>query len=247
MSGARAGTDPTAVQAAKVGRTRHLPRGSSQGAGATSTLGGYASEIGETTGGPSAGRRPGRWFAIGGLALLGVAGLLLFMIGGPRKQARDSHARQTGDSVGKGPEAASSEAPEPAPRARPTERAADPSVAPAARQRPTDRAEPPAPSVPTAVPGKEGGAGATVVLRITSVPPGASVVESRTGKALGATPFEAAFPRAAVEARLTLQKHGYCSRELTLKLDQDAGLSVTLDKRASTTIPDRVNDARRKL
>ena len=250
MPSARAGTDPIGRQAAPVGGTRHQPSGSSHGAGATSTLGGYASEISEPAGGRSAGR-PRHRFAIGGLALLGVAGLVLFLIGGPRKPALDSHPRQTGDGVAKGQEAASSEASALAPRARPTAQATDPSVAPAARERPPARAEPPEPSVATVVPpkgeGKGGGANATVVVRIASVPPGATVVESSTGKTLGATPFEGTFPRAAVEARLTLRKQGYRSRELTLELDKDAGLSVTLEKRASTTAPDRVNDARRKL
>jgi serine/threonine protein kinase len=229
MSGPRSGSDPNpgpaapnAGPAAPIGRTRHLPSGSSHAAGATSTLGGYASEIGETAGGRLAARSPGRRLAIGALALLGVAGaagLLLFLVGGPRKQGHDSHPLRTGDSPVSG-RAASSEAPTEAPRARPTERAADPKA--------------------------KANANATVVLRIASVPPGAAVVEGSTGKTLGATPFEAAFPRADLEARLTLRKHGYRSRELTLKLDKDAGLSVTLEKRTSTA-PDRADDDRRKL
>ena len=240
MPGANLGTGPSGSRSAHVGGTRHLPSGSGHGAGTKSTLGGTASEIDESASGRLSATRPrlGRRLAGGALALLGVAGavgLVLLLTGGPRKQPRV------------GGQAALGEAPAEAPRAqRPTEGTAAPSVAPSAPERPPVRPQPTkaSPSVATGVAGNGGEASATVVLRIASVPPGATV-ESRTGKALGATPFEGTFARADLEERLTLRKPGYRSRELRLKLDKDAERSVTLERRPSPAV-DRVDD-RRKL
>jgi hypothetical protein len=111
-------------------------------------------------------------------------------------------------------------------------------------ERPPPAEERPAVPPPARKPARE--ERPSVVVRINSTPSGATVLEARTGKTLGETPFEGAFPRDRGEARLVVRKSGYRSKDVTVKLGADADLSVTLDKRRAAE-PEDSGDDRRKL
>jgi serine/threonine-protein kinase len=72
---------------------------------------------------------------------------------------------------------------------------------------------------------------ATVTMTVRSVPPGAEVIDGQTGDLLGSTPFERVFPAGPGTARLLLRMDGFRSKGLSLGLDRDQQISVTMDRR----------------
>jgi serine/threonine-protein kinase len=90
-----------------------------------------------------------------------------------------------------------------------------------------------------------------VTLTIKSVPPGARVFDARTNELLGLTPLRRPFARATDEAQLSLRKDGFRPRRLSVPLDQDREVSLTLDARpaaAPQPQPEQPSDDdRRKL
>jgi serine/threonine-protein kinase len=114
----------------------------------------------------------------------------------------------------------SSRKPRPAPAARPVEVVTPPPSRPAP--------QPPPPPVEKAP--------ATVVISIDSTPAGAEVVDA-SGTVLGNTPFVGRFPAGEGQAKLGLQKEGFRAKHLTLPLERDQTLSVTLEKRPAAPRP----------
>jgi hypothetical protein len=90
---------------------------------------------------------------------------------------------------------------------------------------------------------------------IKSVPAGARVFDARTNELLGMTPLQRPCARAAGEAQrdaqLLIRKDGFRPRRLSVRLDQDREVSLTLEARpaaAPTPQPDPPSDDdRRKL
>jgi hypothetical protein len=95
---------------------------------------------------------------------------------------------------------------------------------------------PPAPAPPTPpapAPEEKDETARTVTLSIDSEPPGAEVTDSQSGEVLGSTPFQGRFPARDGAARLALHKAGFRPKKVTLTLQRDQTLTVTLDKQAA--------------
>ena len=91
--------------------------------------------------------------------------------------------------------------------------------------------------------------GATVTVRIASFPSGALVLDAKSGRIVGETPFEAAMRRGDKERELVLRKPGYHPKSVAIDLNRGSDLRVTLVKRlpAVDRAPDDSDDDRRKL
>jgi serine/threonine-protein kinase len=76
-------------------------------------------------------------------------------------------------------------------------------------------------------------AASTVAVRIVSDPPGAAVIDTRTGESIGRTPFAGDLPRVAASITLSLRKSGYRSKDVNVSLDHDAEVDVKLDRKPS--------------
>jgi eukaryotic-like serine/threonine-protein kinase len=216
----------TPVFAASSGGSKRLLREPGTRDATSSTLGGTASEIARPP------RRPSGWRAVAlGASLLAVGGIaaagFLFATRHAPEAGRESAAEVR--RQGAGPE------PGPAP-ARADQGPVPPEGQAATRGAPGGQSQAPAPSP------ADDGAGAAVIVRVASTPPGATVVELRTGQRLGRTPFAARFPRATGEVNLVLRKRGYRPKDLAVKLEQDADLGVTLERKAKA---ERKDSARR--
>jgi tRNA A-37 threonylcarbamoyl transferase component Bud32 len=70
---------------------------------------------------------------------------------------------------------------------------------------------------------------ALVTLAIDSTPAGAEVVDE-AGTVLGSTPYRGRYPAGDGAARLSLQKDGFHPRKVTLTLERDQAVTVTLEK-----------------
>ena len=231
----------TPAPAAKSGGTRRLPTNFQYQGGpvSISTLGGAASEMGAdglAGGRRGSGRGRGVGIAVGVLAGVALTVGLIFAfggIGGGTRVAREVSGR---DTVAQTSEPTTSRreivpAPEPASAAAPA------------------RAVVPIPSVETKRRAPEVEAPTTVAVKIASMPAGASVVEVKSGRTLGETPFEGAFPRRDAEVALLLRKRGYHPKKLAVNLDRDANVTVTLEKHAAAavTAPEGDDNEKRKL
>lgn len=229
---------PTPLPLGQGGGTRRLPVAAPGGGPATfSTFAGAAAEVRAA----SAAGRSGSRRAVGvGLGVLVAAGLAVALVvslgqGGQTARLRRPEGIAPAE-VTKAPESQRTVAqdPETATSAVPGGPAAPPTVAPKAR---ADR--PDSPPTP-----------ATVTVRIKSVPEGAEVIDPRSGRVLGVTPFEAALPRADGEAGLTLSKGGFRPKRIMVDMSRDSDLSATLDRRlpaTTTRAPAELDDDRRKL
>jgi hypothetical protein len=67
---------------------------------------------------------------------------------------------------------------------------------------------------------------AEITIRVTSTPPGATVVLD--GKKLGKTPFEIKMPRSSVTVELKIRRDGYASKRIDVTLDKDIEVTATL-------------------
>ncbi|HSS39159.1 MAG TPA: protein kinase [Polyangia bacterium] len=228
-----AASEPTPRPAAQSGETRRLSAvGQRFGGPATfSTFAGASGEIGD---GRSASQRDGRRGKRVGIALAAMVGIGT-MVGLVVAFGWSGH---------------------PAPARRP-QREAQIDI-PEIEERPTSRsvevARPAASGAPdpAALAGERPSAAepaATVTVRFTSAPAGAMVVDTRTGRVVGMTPFEASIRRADRPLELILRKRGCNSKRVTVDLSRNTETTVTLDKRASAGAgtPDDSEDDRRKL
>jgi serine/threonine protein kinase len=68
----------------------------------------------------------------------------------------------------------------------------------------------------------------TVSLQITSSPPGATVIRSDTGAALGTTPFAVTLPRGGGQLDVRTEREGFQSARGTLSLERDGVLDLRL-------------------
>jgi PEGA domain len=98
--------------------------------------------------------------------------------------------------------------------------------------------EPPAPAV--------------VTVRITSVPAGASVLDPKTTRIIGETPFRAEVPRSDGQRTFIVRKRGYRPKHLTVDASRNSDVTVTLNKRSAGgtttgTADDVDDDEKRKL
>jgi serine/threonine-protein kinase len=219
----------TPAPAAKSGGTRRLPTNLQYQGGpvSISTLGGAAMQMGAdglAGGRRGSGRGRGVGIAVGVLAGVALTAGLMFAfggIGGGTRGAREVSGRDSRREP----------VPAPAPAAAP------------------ERAVVPTPSVETKRRAPEVEAPTTVAVKIVSTPAGASVVEVKSGRTLGETPFEGAFPRRDAEVALLLRKRGYHPKKLAVYLDRDANVTVTLEKHAAAavTAPEGDDDEKRKL
>jgi serine/threonine protein kinase len=77
-----------------------------------------------------------------------------------------------------------------------------------------------------------------VTVRLRSQPPGASVIDTATGKALGKTPFDRSFPAGEAPHRLRVLKRGFAGKvlEIGAGLDED----VVLDREKVNERPEDV-------
>ena len=103
---------------------------------------------------------------------------------------------------------------------------------------PPPRFEPPPPpprAPPAAEPAVEAPppATATVVVKIVSDPPGASVIDPRTGNTIGRTPFAGALPHAEGSVTLSVRKSGYRPKDVSVSLDRDSDLDVKLERKST--------------
>jgi len=102
-------------------------------------------------------------------------------------------------------------------------------VAPArGRSSPPLAAVTPASPAMGAVPDEAPAPGVSVT--VASTPPGARVVETRTGRVLGTTPFVTTVDRAATPWRLRLEHAGHDSAELDVVPDSERSVHVALDR-----------------
>jgi serine/threonine protein kinase len=230
---------PTPLPLGQGGGTRRLPVDMPASGPATfSTFAGAAAEVRRSSAtGRSSGRR-----AVGvGLGVLGAAGLaaaLVATLGHGSQTARvrppegiapaEGSAAPEGERAGPpgatalaGSAAAGRPGPQP------------PAAAPGAR---TDRPDSPAPQ-------------ATVTVRLSSVPAGAEVMDSRSRRVLGVTPFEAVLPREDGEAAFVLSKGGFRPKRILVDMSRDTEMSARLERHpaAATHAPDDTDDDRRKL
>jgi serine/threonine-protein kinase len=88
---------------------------------------------------------------------------------------------------------------------------------------------PPAAVAATGEPAPADEAGAVVPVTVASTPPGARVVESRTGRVLGTTPFVAQLDRSNAPWHLRLEHPSHDSAELDLVPDAERSVNVVLD------------------
>lgn len=240
MSNSYARGARTPAPAGQSGGTRRLPTGTGGAARATfSTFAGAASEVIPPR---PAGRSATRW-VVGVTAgvLVGAGVVAALVVNSGRGTRTERLRRPEGIAPAEGKE--TPEAPRPA---------ADPPSAPAVAGGPAVSDGRPAPATPAARPGApdESGPRATVTVRVRSVPAGAEVVDPKTRRVLGVTPFEAAFPRADGEARLMLRKRGFQTKPIGLDMTRNTETTVTLDRHrgAGTAAPDSAEEEdRRKL
>jgi eukaryotic-like serine/threonine-protein kinase len=99
----------------------------------------------------------------------------------------------------------------------------------------------------TPPPAEDDRAAGTVNVRIASDPPGAAVIDPRTGAQLGRTPFAREMARAPGGMRLSLRKNGYRNKDLSLSLAEDVDLHVALDRKPTAQPKPDDDDDRRKL
>jgi serine/threonine-protein kinase len=219
---------PTRRSRGSTSETVALPgaagRGPERGRGTVSTLSTAASAIEH---GHSLRRRPGRGVLLALVGIAGIAGGAFLLVGrngalSGSPPATTAAANDRSDPVAPG-EASSSGA--------------------ASLEPPTTT--PPAPAEAAAAAATP----RTVSVRITSTPAGATVFESRTGRAVGVTPFSATMPQTSAETRFVVRKAGYRPKDLRVKLEHDSSVYLTLDRRARTAQPAATDpdDDRRKL
>jgi eukaryotic-like serine/threonine-protein kinase len=70
----------------------------------------------------------------------------------------------------------------------------------------------------------------TVPLTVASTPPGARVVEAKTGRVLGTTPFVTRLDRSGTPWRLRLEQPGHDSAELDVVPDAERSVRIALDR-----------------
>ena len=212
---------PTPTPAGQSGGTRRLPVATTGGGPAPfSTFGGAASELVPRSPAGRSGARRAIGVAVAVIALAGVAVAWLVTSGRGDQTARVRHP----DGI--------------APAE--TQQAAQPAhedVAPPAASAVPDVKPAPDPPRPT------------VTVRIQSVPAGAEVIDAKSRRVLGLTPFEAALPRAAGEAGLILRKRGFQAKRITIDMARNTETTATLDRHshAGTSTPDESDEDRRKL
>jgi serine/threonine protein kinase len=105
-----------------------------------------------------------------------------------------------------------------------------------------EKATPGAPPVPVPAPAAEKppAQAARVTVRLRSQPPGASVIDTATGKVLGRTPFERSFPTGQEPRRLRLLKRGFGSKVLDAPPGADLDEDVVLDREKVNERPEDV-------
>ncbi len=234
----------------KSGETRRLPTGAGLPGGhrSVSTLGGAATAMDDglpvpRLRGGGRGRTIGVAVAVGGALVIGLV-LAFGGFGGSRTQRN----MKRGESAPVAVEPSGSAEPSPAAAARPADWAAGGAQRPEASEHPTG--VPGTTSLGNVQPGERAvePEPTTVVVRISSAPAGASIVEAKSGKALGETPFQGKFPRRDRAIELLVRKPGFHTKKLAVALDRDASLTVTLERAAAVRAPaDEDSDDRRKL
>jgi serine/threonine-protein kinase len=103
----------------------------------------------------------------------------------------------------------------------------------------------PPPAQRTETPSAAAAPAPTVVVRISSLPEGATVVDGATGAVLGQTPVAVKLARAPEPAQLLLRKSGYKVKKMAVDRNDDGVTSVTLERKPEAAPTDE--DARRKL
>jgi hypothetical protein len=93
---------------------------------------------------------------------------------------------------------------------------------------------------------------AMVTVRITSLPAGASVLDPKTTRVIGETPFGTEMPRSDALRAFIVRKRGYRPKRLTIDASRNSDVTVTLDRRAAAAMtagaPDDADeDDKRKL
>lgn len=217
----------------KSGETRRLPSGLSPAGRSISTLGGAAMPMDE--GGPvprlrggGRGRIIGAMVVGGGILAVG----LVFALGGFGGGMPAHRETKRADRTSVGVEPIGSADPPRAPDTAPAATAVQPAAAGTHRPERTDDPQ----------------VDATVTMQIASTPGGAAVLDARSGKVLGETPLEWKSPRRQGVVELLVRKRGFRPKKVSVALDRDASLTVTLERAAAVSAPAADDsDEKRKL